>query len=232
VDYELGKGNAQNNLGISLDCLHKFEEAEKSCRKGVDILSDVVSKHPNAPRCQKVLGDGHVNLGLSIVHQGRVREAIVEFREAIAVLKKLTAEHLDAPEYRVSYAGAHLALGMALARQHDWESALVVHRKGISIVKEVVGHNPGMANAKNLLWELYYDAACDLSRCASAARRGKRATALADEAMSMLQQAKSAGWNDWSQAATDPDLKPLHSRRDFQSLVFDRMMPSDPFARD
>jgi tetratricopeptide (TPR) repeat protein len=230
VDYPMEEGNTYNNLGISLVHLHDFKQAEASCRKSVEIISGVVSRHPDAARRRKILGDAYVELGLAIMYQGRPREAIAEFREAIAVLKELTADHADAPGYLVSLANAHSNLGMVLARMRDWESALAVHREGISIVKDAVDRNPRVLDAKSLLSDFYYDAACDLSRCAMSSR-SEQANALADEAMEMLRNAFAVGWHDLSHAAEDPDLEPLHERRDFQELVFDRLMPANPFAR-
>jgi hypothetical protein len=51
-----------------------------------------------------------------------------------------------------------------------------------------------------------------------------------DEAMAYLKRAIAAGWSDWGRTATEPDLKPLHGRRDFQEIVFDRIFPAMPFA--
>ena len=88
--------------------------------------------------------------------------------------------------------------------------------------------------------DVLYDVACLVARCAALAEGpiaddGSRIAnegprTYVDEAMAYLKQAIAAGWSDWGHTATDPDLKPLHGRRDFQEIVFDRIFPAMPFA--
>jgi hypothetical protein len=76
-----------------------------------------------------------------------------------------------------------------------------------------------------------YNGACELSLCIPVTPDVAEKQALSEEALAVLIAANTAGWSDWVHTARDPDLIPLHGRRDFQELVFDRLMPADAFAR-
>src|SRR5262249_2007238 len=76
-----------------------------------------------------------------------------------------------------------------------------------------------------------YDCACAFALCVPIAPDEAQGQALADEAMATLRRATHPGWDRRSPTATAPALVPLHGRRAFQVLVFDRGFPTRPFAR-
>jgi hypothetical protein len=49
--------------------------------------------------------------------------------------------------------------------------------------------------------------------------------------MAILRRAIDAGFRDAPRLASDPELIPLRSRADFQTLRMDIEFPADPFAR-
>ena len=85
-----------------------------------------------------------------------------------------------------------------------------------------------------------YDAACYLARCLPAlAVRAGRAGGLPDElersyadhAIVVLREATKGGFVDVDHMKADPDLDPLRARPDFQLLMMDLAMPTNPFAQ-
>jgi hypothetical protein len=80
-----------------------------------------------------------------------------------------------------------------------------------------------------------YDLACYQALLAGAAANpGSGLTAAegraeANRAMSALRRAVAAGYRNLAHMQTDTDLDPLRSRPDFQALMMDLAMPTDPF---
>jgi serine/threonine protein kinase len=122
------------------------------------------------------------------------------------------------------------------------------HLSGLADVEIRLGHPTEVVRAAREWATLVpvdavdlYNIACYLARCAAMAEgpiaqdgsqiAGAAPEAYADEAMQYLKQAIDAGWSDWGHTAADPDLTPLHARRDFQELVLDAVFPARPFAR-
>jgi hypothetical protein len=75
-----------------------------------------------------------------------------------------------------------------------------------------------------------YNLSCALAQSAVAAAqdtrlapadRARLQTQYADQAMDYLCQAVSKGWANWRLMENDPDIKPLHARKDFGQLLAD-----------
>ena len=80
-----------------------------------------------------------------------------------------------------------------------------------------------------------HDSACSIALLVPLASDRSEASYYAEEAVTVLSQAVSAGWTKAVHTATDPDLTPLHDHEEFRRLLarmFDRGFPADPFARD
>jgi hypothetical protein len=79
--------------------------------------------------------------------------------------------------------------------------------------------------------------ACARATLAAAAGRdgagpsAAEAPGLADRAMADLRNAAAAGYRNPPMYRYEPALRPLRGRDDFQLLLMDLAMPSDPFAR-
>jgi serine/threonine-protein kinase len=195
-------------------------------QRAQDLLEELIRDHPNDLGLQSRLGKVLDNRGIALAELGRHREAEAAFLEAIARQRIVSDKSPQVRQYR-EYLSTHYA---NLAR-----------------VRRDAGRPAEAADAaleRGRLWpgdpDELYSVACDLASCLPLVDRGR--AALADRwpaerrkyvglALEALRQAIRAGYKDIARMRSRPDLDPLRSNEEFQSLVSDLTFPTNPFAQ-
>jgi hypothetical protein len=158
---------------------------------------------------------------------GKPFESLASFDQALLIHRKMAAGAAPTPVDRPYLASTLRLRGIALQRCGKIPEASSSFRDSIAVLR-------GQSAAESMD---YYNIACAQSLLSGlAAQSGSGLTAVesraeADHAMQSLRLAAAAGWRDSSWAAADPDLAPIRSRADFQSLILDIGFPADPFER-
>ena len=145
----------------------------------------------------------------------------------LAVRELLMKAHPEVPNYRAGLCDTYLRLGQLrrdlenLAGAADaWKHASDQHDSNRS---------PDGANT-------FLIACCHAGLAGLAGRPGSGVSnedgaQWAEKAMTGLRQAVAMGYRDLEVFRTESALDVLHNRPDFQALMMDLAMPSEPFAR-
>jgi serine/threonine-protein kinase len=218
-------GTAYVDAGIVLAETGKPAEAQTSCEQGIAILQKLADANPSSTEFQEQLASAHNSTGSVLKQTGKPVEALTAYRRAIKIAQKLFDASPGVIEFRHDLVVALGSAGSLQLKAGKVAEAAACFRQALGLMKGLP--KPSAAD--------YYDIAClhsSLSRVA--AEPDSRMTAVegaaeADKAMDSLRQSTASGWRNLHQILTDPELDPLRSRSDFQSLMFDVAFPSDPF---
>ena len=202
-------GGAQNAAGLPA-------EGERSCRRAVGLLEELIRGNPTDMQMRSGLVVGLNNLGNAMRSQRNDTAALLAFRTSAEHLQLMVSRAPQVAEWRTTLNQTYRNIASVLRAQNQVsEAAATAHR--------CVELSP--SDSVEL-----YNSACDLALCIPLADRLADAQRYGNEAMAILRRAAAAGWSDRTHAVSDPDLKSLHSRRDFQEFVLDHIFPADPFA--
>jgi eukaryotic-like serine/threonine-protein kinase len=220
-EYQDGLGAAYYILSSVQHGNRAVRDAIESCRKCVEIYNELSHKNPKVLQYQHRLAGAYENLAEVRRDSGDLDGAEEAYVQAIEPARRAFDRAPTVMIYRTTLSSCLQGLA-SVERRRDHPS------KAASIIRERVALWPKEAS------ELYR-AAGEFALCVpSSTERSTggdrdRERQLRDEAMACLHQAIAAGWDDLKHAASDPDLKSLAGRRDFQELVLDPLFPSEVF---
>jgi serine/threonine-protein kinase len=194
-------------------------------QRAQELLDELIREHPNDLGLHSRLAKVMDNRGIALAEQGRHREAEEAFLAAIARHRGAFEQMPDGKQYR-QYLSSHYA---NLAR-----------------VRRAAGRPAEAANAslerRTLLAgdpDKLYSVACELASCIPLVEQGRGDSVdrwrverrkYIDLALETLRQAIGAGYQDIALMRSDPELNPLRSSNEFQSLLSDLTFPVNPFA--
>jgi tetratricopeptide (TPR) repeat protein len=226
TSYRSDLGSALVDLGSLQIVAERQAQSLPLFQRAQALLEELVRDHPNDLGLQNRLAKVLDNRGIALAELGRHGEAEEAFLAAIARQRAVSEKAPQVTKYR----------------QH-----LSSHYFNLARVRRAAGRPAAAADAaleRRAHWpedpnELYA-VACDLALCiplidqgrgdGADERRAERRKYL-DLALETLRQAIRAGYGDIARMRSDPDLDPLRSSEEFQSLVSDLTFPTDPFAR-
>jgi tetratricopeptide (TPR) repeat protein len=217
---------SHNNLGLLLGQTGKPTEAVAEYRAALAILQKLVADNPGIPEYRNCLAAGHTNLSVILCRLGRPAEARDGCDQAIALREALVREVPKVPIYRSHLAYSFLRRGLARGDLRDPAGAAADARRAVALVE-------GLPARRGEDW---FQTACAHAALAGLAGRAgsgvsaAEAASEADAAMALLRRAVAMGYRSPSAFRTDDALDPLRSRDDFQLLMMDLAMPTEPFA--
>jgi eukaryotic-like serine/threonine-protein kinase len=202
--FEADLARNLDETGAALVASGQLEEAVSLYKRSESILVHLTKTVPNDPSLVLRQGEGLVDLAEAQVKLRQEREAEKSFWSALA-LERVALEHLPK-------AGRPLkSMSALLRRLAEVEQQLGNPSEAASAALERRALSPD--DPKEL-----FDVARDLARCAAKAKGQVR---YANEAIDTLRQAIAHGFKDRASLEREPDLEPLRSRDDFQSLLRD-----------
>jgi serine/threonine-protein kinase len=205
----------------------RLPEGLASLAQAREIAVSLVDAHPEIHEYQLNLAEIDSDQGATRSEMGQPTESIARFDQALAVHRKLIEADPATSSFRSKLAVTLRRRGIAAQKVNRPAEAASNYRESIAVLRGLKGPNPtdlyDMACAQSLLAGVTQAAGSGLT-----AGEGRAAMAAA---MAMLHEAVAAGWRNPASMRGDPDLAPLRSRADFQSLVADVEFPAEPFAR-
>jgi tetratricopeptide (TPR) repeat protein len=226
VEFASALARTYSNMGNSLRQTGQRDEALASYEKALEIHERVARENANVHAYQNYLGSTLDSMSKMDIDSGNWNEARKKLERAIVHQRAARASEPRNPSYRRDLRELLRRLsGVELQLRHPTEAANAARESAT------------LASGNR---DVLHDLACLVARCAALsegplADDGSRTAnegpkTYVDEAMAYLKQAIAAGWSNLGRTATNPDLKRLHPRRDFQEIVFDRIFPAMPFA--
>ena len=132
----------QNNLGITLQRIGKYEAAEAAHREALAILEVLVRDRPARSDHQYNLSNTHNNLGTLYQLTGRHDQAEASYRLAAEILQVLTRDHPDVLDYGLDLGACELNLGRNENDRYRSEAALDWLDKAILKLEEAYRREP------------------------------------------------------------------------------------------
>jgi serine/threonine-protein kinase len=224
VEMRLWLATLENVLGEIERVEGRPLEALTLHRGSADALGALARENPLITRVRAQWGISLWTLGNLQADLGRYAEAEQSARTSIEVFDALSRDIPSYAFYRLRLGYGYGTLGKALVMRGSPGEALGALRKAVETLE-----------TSHEVWSLY-NLACfstlastvaDPSEGPSAAQRQRRD---ADRAVVTLRRAIAMGFANFNALKTDPDLKALHKRPDFQALLNDLDFPDDPFA--
>ena len=219
-DFQRELANAQNNLGLLWHSTNRFNEAATSFAEALEQRKQLVANDPKTP-------DYHNDLAATLVNFASLENSRRDFSQARRLLEEAEPHHLAALKaspahslYREFYRKNLSALTRSCAGEGERTTALQTARK----IAELGWDRPNNA----------CDAARALATCvllaetdtkANAPERMKAMQFYADAAMSMLREAISRGYSNFSQVAKDTAFNSLRQREDFKKILAELQIP-------
>jgi tetratricopeptide (TPR) repeat protein len=213
---------SRTNLGHILRDTGRPNEAEQALGAALDLRRKLVDEFRTHPEYRGDLADTANSLA-SLIRANKGYDAARRLaEEAFTHIQAALNANPKSPSFREAYRGCLINL-------IESHLGLTNHAKAVEGAEELArfGHDSS---------DDLYDAACYVSRCIllaerddrlPEAQRRERATAYANRAMQVLQQAIKRGFRDMAHMKQDTDLEPLRGRDDFGQL-FMKVEPKPP----
>jgi serine/threonine-protein kinase len=218
---------SDRDIGYRLQLAGKPAEALAAFKRALVIRQKLADANPNVTDFQYELSRIHEFIGWALQRTGDPAEALASIERAVAIAQKLADANPSVAQWQ-----SQLAINLSYLGSLTWKlgqtaEAVASLRRAAAIWKRLTSPTPV---------NLYNMACCHATLAGLAGEPGAGMTpaegrAEANRAMETLHRAVSAGYRDLLMMRTDPDLRPLRSRPDFQHLLLDLALPAEPFAR-
>jgi serine/threonine-protein kinase len=204
----------------------RMPQALESLERARDLAASLVRSHPAEPGYQSDLAWVYAEFGELHATQHHIDQVLSWFDQALRIARHLAASYPATPSLQSELGGLILRRGVALERCGRFAQAVSDFRESIAVLRGLKSPSPSdhvaIAQGLSRLFAVSSETASGLS-----AADGRAA---ADDAIKILRETAAAGWRDVALLRDDPDLAPLRSRPDFQSLALDMDFPASPFA--
>ena len=192
----------------------------------LSVFQDLANKYPAQSLILRDAAYFSTEIGEALRMGGHRSAAAKSYNRAIEMLGTLIAKNESVTVNREHLMQAKKGLGATQLADHKTAEAAATWRQAIAIGEGI----PSLSDEP-----LYWLAGCHALLGGVAGESGsgllaEEGPAELDRAMDALRRAVAAGYRSVSWIRRDPDLKPLHSRPDFQLLMMDLAMPAEPFA--
>jgi serine/threonine-protein kinase len=217
VNYQIA--DIHQRAARTSEVLATFERAR-------EFAAGLANAHPQEPVYRDELAAICTELGDRYDKAGKAKEALASFDQALSIHGQRLTASPAMPSVPGNVADKLRRRGIALHRCGRPADAVRDIRQSIDVLRGLKSPTPVDI----------YDIACCLSLIHGIAlESGSGLTAAdgraaAEEAMTVLRQAVTAGYREVAWMKSDPDLAPIRSRPDFQTLMADMEFPDQPFA--
>jgi serine/threonine-protein kinase len=214
---------SQFNLGGVQAETGQLAEALATYRLAVATLRKLADDNPAVSQYRIWLARTYANLAHVLRDLGRSAEARDSYERAVAIDQKLLDDNPDVPTYRSALASNLRQLGL-----------LRPPAEAVADARRAAALYEGLPSRSGREW---YELACCHAALAGAAGREASGIPAGDgeaearKAMELLHRAVAEGYRDAKAIRGEASLDPLRSRPDFQPLMMDLAMPTEPFAR-
>jgi serine/threonine protein kinase/tetratricopeptide (TPR) repeat protein len=205
-------------LASTLKTLGRWRESKPLFLESVEIMDRVVAENPAVTEFRRVLATSATELAENLIDHDEIDagvSALAKARDQAA-----TVQRTNPNDFRNlnALASIHRGIGKTRAKQGKITDALESLRQAISI-GERIAIEDGLFT---------YDLACGLALYGEVVGRVQpgpgedsngSSRLYSNKSMKVLQQAIDRGFREADWIERDPDLRSLHSRADFQTLI-------------
>ncbi len=226
ASYKIGVAWTHYNLGIVARKLGRLPDSQSHLERAAELFGELVRDTPENLYNWNLLGNVFAALGQTLMDSGRDAQAVAACQRAIEHQRRAFDRNPTHGDYRNDLGWHYLGLAAVQRKLHRPAEAAESISQCLSLQT---------ADARQL-----HDAARGLASCIPLVSFGSSAPTaaerleydrLADLAMVALRRSIAADPGGPGGMVRDPDLRALGSRSDFQQLVMDAAMPSNPFAQ-
>ncbi len=205
----------------------RLSRALESLRPNAELAASLARDHPENRYYQHDFIAICDELGALAIELGKPAEAVAWLEKTLPARRKLVEISATTAPDRTGIASILREWALASDRCGRPAEAASVLRRAITLMNEL---------AQPSLWDLYNTGCYQSLLSGVAAKAGSglttsEARAAADDAIKSLRRAIAAGMRDEAHAKSDPDLIPIRSHPEFQSVLRD-MALANPFAAD
>jgi serine/threonine-protein kinase len=208
-----------NNMGIDRMEHGQPDQALPLFRRNLAIHQDLIKADPTNPHFRQMLAHARANVGSAQLRSARFDEALQSCREALTLYEALALAYPGQPQFQDDLIWIHTLLAQARVATGRTPEAQAELREAERRLRQVpvpaVGTLGSLAGGYAMM---------------SAAMGAYERTEYADRAMATLRRAAAAGLQR-TEILSDQNFGPIRSRADFQLLMMDLAMPSDPFCK-
>ena len=221
-----GLASSYHNRGRQREHAGRKADAEAEYRRSLAIYRKLAEDDPRAPSHRDDAASLEGELSVVLRRLGRAAEARELCERAVVAREALVREDPASERHRRMLAQHHLDRGLARRALGDVAGAAADARRAATL-EDALPTRDGQS---------WFTAACAHAAVAGLAGRpgsgvpADDAAGEADAAMARLHSAVAKGYRDPDAYRNEDALDPLHCRDDFQLLMMDLAMPSDPFA--
>lgn len=177
----------------------------------------LLNAYPGVLRLQTALASLYSDQGDVDFEAGESRSCLALFQKSLEIRRAILLSNPRTDRVLAPIVDLELLCGIMHHRLGDEKEAVHALDSALSQRAQLARSYP----------KIQYNVACLLARLSQSQKDPHKA----DRAMTELLRAASGGFRDLRQYVTDPDLKPLSDRKDFQELLLDLGFPNDPFRR-
>jgi tetratricopeptide (TPR) repeat protein/tRNA A-37 threonylcarbamoyl transferase component Bud32 len=203
-----------NYYGRMLSNMGKSAEALKEYQQALTIWQKLVDANPGVPQFQTGLAWGHNEPGRLHAREKRFTEAFAALDQGLAICQKLAESHPTITPFTNDLALSHAYRGWAHVRADHPAEAAADLRRALALWEKAKpswrGHRFERGRALGLLAGLAADGKSGVSSA--------EAAAFADQAVAVLRDAISDGWNVPDELK-EPDFDAVRGRDDFKKLL-------------
>jgi serine/threonine-protein kinase len=220
---------SQTKIGVLLWDTGRPSEALAPYQEARALLEVLARDNPAVAEISDDLARCYSQIGEVLGAVGQPVEAIASTEKARMLREALITANPSVTAYRSELAVTlgHIGNLQRKAGQFS-EATATYYRKAIALLDGLPARTP--EDDYNLA--CYHSSLAGLAGQPGSAITAAEGRAESDHAMADLRRAAGAGFRMLSLIAFDHDLDPLRSRTDFQLLMMDLTMPTDPFSKD
>jgi tetratricopeptide (TPR) repeat protein len=223
TQFRFDLANSQCNLGELQAETGQLAEALATFRLAVAILQQLADDNPAVSRFHVRLAATYAGLAHVLRDLGRTSEARDGYERAVAIGQKLLESNPDVPSNRSALASHLRQLGL-----------LRPPAEAVADARRAAALYEGLPARSGEEW--YELACCHAALAGAAGSEGSGIPAAAGEtevqrAIELLHRAVAEGYRNAKAIQGEASLDALRHRRDFQLLMMDLAMPTEPFAR-
>jgi serine/threonine protein kinase/tetratricopeptide (TPR) repeat protein len=183
-------------------------------QEALSLYKKLADANPTDALYQEGLAWAHNRLGRLLARQQRFACAFTALDAGMAIFQKLAGTHPKSAHHTNLLGYSHAYRGWALVRFGQPSKAAADLRRAVELWAKVPGPDPEDQFERSRALALL----AGLGGVAKSGVTTAEAARFADQAVSSLRDAFSAGWG-WPDELKEPDFDPLRKREDFKKLL-------------
>lgn len=225
-DFRFRLACAQHNVAQALSQSGRSSGAQAEYSAATAHFQKLVDNNPQVPDYRHALASALSNSGGVILPLGRAAEARERCERAVRLGERLIQESPTNQTYHRQLAISLRVRGLASRALGDPAGAAADSRRAIGLYEAM----PSRSGEEWFETAICRAMLADLGGVANSTVTAAEGRSEADAAMALLRKALAMGYRNVPEILEESGFKSLHARSDYQLLIMDLVMPTDPFS--